>query len=194
MKAEENVKWGTLVALDPTKPSGLKWLVARLMGIGDAETVIGSQAGSLNATNGYYTIGHCGTRYHCHRVVWYMNNGPIPIGFVVDHKDGNPENNTLSNLRVLSTKDNARNRKMQADNTSGFTGVYLNNKTYKGTTIRYWMASWIDACGAQRTKCFRVDIYGEEAAKQKAVEYRGKKIKELIACGLDYTERHGTNG
>lgn len=149
MKSEEGVEWDALVALEPAQPSGLRWTVARLMGRGNAETVVGSQAGSLCATNGYYTIGHGGTRYHCHRVVWYLNNGAIPNGFVVDHKDGNPENNDISNLRVLSAEDNARNRKMQLDNTSGFTGVYLNNKSYRGVTIRYWMASWIDACGVQ---------------------------------------------
>lgn len=194
MKSEADVDWSAIIALDPSKDSGLKWTVSRLMGQGDTETVVGSQAGSLNVTNGYYTIGHCGSRYFCHRVVWFMHYGRIPDEQVVDHKDGNTMNNAISNLQVLSKPDNARNRKMQADNTSGITGVYLNNKKYRGQVFRYWMASWIDVEGVQRTKCFRVDLHGEDVAKQLAAHYRKEKIEELRRCGLGYTERHGTNG
>ena len=47
-----------------------------------------------------------------HRIVWESFNGPIPDDMDVDHIDGNPQNNALSNLRLLSHQDNLKARKM----------------------------------------------------------------------------------
>ena len=38
-----------------------------------------------------------------HRVVWVENNGPIPDGFEVHHKDGCWYNNDISNLELVET-------------------------------------------------------------------------------------------
>jgi hypothetical protein len=40
------------------------------------------------------------TRY-LHRDIWEKYNGPIPDGFVIHHRDGNPLNNTLENLECV---------------------------------------------------------------------------------------------
>ena len=45
-----------------------------------------------------------------HRGVWEAFNGEIPEGMDVDHIDNNPANNALSNLQVLSRKDNLKKR------------------------------------------------------------------------------------
>lgn len=37
-----------------------------------------------------------------HRVVWEEKNGVIPKGYQLHHKDGNKENNRISNLECLS--------------------------------------------------------------------------------------------
>ena len=42
----------------------------------------------------------------------------------VDHRDGNPTNNTLVNLRWASRSENIRNSQLSAGNTSGVKGVY----------------------------------------------------------------------
>lgn len=44
-----------------------------------------------------------------HRVVWYYFNGEIPDNMEIDHIDGNKQNNSLSNLRCVSSKENMRN-------------------------------------------------------------------------------------
>lgn len=49
-----------------------------------------------------------------HRFVWEYFFGEIPQGLEVDHKDGNKTNNKLTNLQLLTPKDNTRkaNRKL----------------------------------------------------------------------------------
>jgi hypothetical protein len=188
---ESQVDWLSLIELNPLHTSGLAWTVARLLGDGDKETIVGSEAGAFCTTNRYYKIGHLGERFQCHRVVWYLNNGDIPSGMVVDHIDGNTSNNKIDNLRIVSTSVNSRNRNMQADNTSGKTGVYLNVKSWKQSKIPYWMASWTDIDGTQRTKCFRISEHGDAEAFRLAAEYRDKVIQEMVKLGMDYSDRHG---
>ena len=43
---------------------------------------------------------------YIHRLVWEAYKGPIPKEMTVDHIDGNPGNNHLDNLRLLTQKDN----------------------------------------------------------------------------------------
>lgn len=190
-KNEASVEWGSVLGLFEASPTGLIWTVRRLLGDGNRTTVIGSPAGALNSETGYYLVGHKGKRYACHRVVWYLNSGAIPDGMIVDHKDGNPLNNSMANLELKTPMDNARNKKMQENNTSGVTGVYLNKKVYKGVEKPYWMASWVDEGLVQRTKCFGIEQYGDEEAKRLASEHRGLAIDNLRDKGFLYTDRHG---
>jgi hypothetical protein len=47
------------------------------------------------------------TRQHrVHRFVWEYFNGPIPPDKVIDHIDGDKTNNALSNLRLVTNKQN----------------------------------------------------------------------------------------
>lgn len=58
-----------------------------------------------------------------HRVIWEMARGRIEDGMVIDHKDMNPWNNSLGNLRVATYSENARNCGARKRNTSGHKGV-----------------------------------------------------------------------
>lgn len=57
-----------------------------------------------------------GIRKTCfiHRLVWEAFNGPIPAGYQIDHKDNNPENNSLDNLQCITPSEN--NKKKYIDN------------------------------------------------------------------------------
>ena len=44
-----------------------------------------------------------------HRVVWEVFNGEIPPGMEIDHVDTCPSNNDLSNLRLVTSKENSAN-------------------------------------------------------------------------------------
>lgn len=47
----------------------------------------------------------------------------------VDHIDGNPRNNTWSNLRLASAQQNARNKKRKYGSASGIKGVKFDSRS-----------------------------------------------------------------
>ncbi len=51
--------------------------------------------------------GSCATWY-AHRLVWEVVNGPVPKSMEVDHLDGNPSNNRLENLQLVTGAENRR--------------------------------------------------------------------------------------
>jgi len=64
------------------------------------------------AANGYYrveTMIRCHrVRVSSHRVVFRHFHGPIPHGYVVDHKDGDRGNNHPDNLEAVCQAENTR--------------------------------------------------------------------------------------
>ncbi len=50
-----------------------------------------------------------------HRFIWESINGPIPGKLEIDHINGNPLDNRIENLRLVTTRRNQHNRKDQRD-------------------------------------------------------------------------------
>jgi len=65
---------------------------------------------------------------YAHRIIWTMVMGEIPDGMQIDHIDGDGTNNRLANLRLVTDSENKRNQRKMKNNTSGFTGVYLDKR------------------------------------------------------------------
>lgn len=61
---------------------------------------------------------------YAHRIVWEMHNGPIPKGMMIDHINGNPFDNRLSNLRLANYCQNIHNSSISKRNNSGIKGVH----------------------------------------------------------------------
>lgn len=69
--------------------------------------------------------------YLAHRIIWEMVNGPIPSGMVVDHKDCNPFNNKIDNLRLATKAQNSHNSQLKISNKTGVKGVSIHSVTGK---------------------------------------------------------------
>lgn len=84
----------------------------------------GARAGVVGSSRyGAYRSVHVdGRSYMVHRVIWLMVYGVWPSD-LIDHINGNPNDNSLSNLRAATHSQNMQNAKRSKNNTSGFKGV-----------------------------------------------------------------------
>jgi hypothetical protein len=68
-------------------------------------------------------------RYQEHRLVFLMFHGITPQ--IIDHIDGNRQNNNISNLRASTHTENLRNSKRPKHNQSGYKNVGWNKQKNK---------------------------------------------------------------
>lgn len=95
--------------------------------IGYGKAKPGEIAGVLNK-QGYFRIGYKQKTYLSHRVVWLLTYGKWPEGRL-DHKDGNPKNNAIANLRVATPSQNRANTRKNPNTSSPYVGVVLHKKS-----------------------------------------------------------------
>ena len=93
---------------DPSSPSGL------------------NVHGSL-LHNGYRQVVHNKQFYKAHRIVYALHYGD-PGRALIDHKDGDKNNNRIENLRIADHAEQQRNRTKQANNKSGVKGLHYDTR------------------------------------------------------------------
>jgi hypothetical protein len=68
----------------------------------------GKQAGCPDAY-GYIQLSIDRGRYKAHRLAWLWVHGTLPADKEIDHRDGNPANNAISNLRLATRQQQVSN-------------------------------------------------------------------------------------
>ena len=107
-----------------------------------------------------------------HHVVYILAGKEIPLGYELDHIDGNRENNKVENLRVVTREINNKNRKKRSDNTSGITGV-----CWSESKQRFIVRRTVNG----------VRVSATLKTLQEALEHLERVTKE----DTNYTSRHG---
>jgi hypothetical protein len=89
----------------------------------------GYMAGTLDK-DGYISILVNGKKHQAHKLAWFYHYGTIPeMG--LDHRDVNPANNAINNLRLATGTQNQGNRHKMITNTSGAKGVCWDKRKKK---------------------------------------------------------------
>lgn len=176
MKVPDLATLEEFLEYDENSPSGLRW---------KKKSINGRQgvAGTLR-DNFYWLTGLSGRQYQNGILVLLLNGFYPKEGEVVDHLDGNPSNNLLTNLRFASRALNSRNRKLPSSNSTGVTGIYV-----QGDMM---CCSWYGLDKTMRRKYFSIKKNGYENALDMAIKFRADRLTELNKEGAGYTERHFT--
>lgn len=82
----------------------------------------GMQAGAVNPQTLHRVIMINRKHYFAHHLAWLYMTGEWPIG-LVDHADGQRDNNAWKNLRRATVSQNIANSKKRSDNSTGYKGV-----------------------------------------------------------------------
>lgn len=91
----------------------------------------------------YCRVDHKDTSYAYHVIVWVLQNGDIPKGLVIDHIDGNPLNNNLSNLRAVTQRENSQNKQVHREGKLYGCGYDSRRSLWRARTMINGKLVWI---------------------------------------------------
>lgn len=122
--------------------------------------------GRINAGQEAGTLGQIGRmyvqvdkkKYLVHRVVWFLHHGSCPE--FLDHIDGNPLNNKIENLRPATKQQNAMNRKIRKDNSTGLKGIYPKGTRFASSICLNGKSKYL---GVFETKELAAEAYSKAA-------------------------------
>lgn len=190
-----SVNWKDIVEVSEESITGLRWKVFGLSRR-QKQTHAGNLHSYPNGKPKEISLGYKTKRYKVHRIIWVLFHGSIDENKVVDHIDGNPWNNSITNLRVVSQATNCRNSAICSHNKTKINGVSICSKLRpNGKKDVYAVAAWYDfhyTPEKYQRKHFRVDQFETElAAIQHAKKFLDLQIEKQKEYGIEFTDRHG---
>jgi hypothetical protein len=133
---------------------------------------VGEEAGCVD--NGYIRIVFNGNQFYAHKLAWlyvYNELPKFPVS-VIDHIDGNKENNKITNLRKVTHQENILNQKIRKNNTSGIKGVSWHCKR------KSWVVRLMINGISKHLGCFKDLQLAELAAIEGRKKYHGKFARD----------------
>ena len=116
-----------------------------------------------------YIYVRCNKKQHyAHRLAWLYMYGYWPK--IVDHINGNTEDNRICNLREATLSQNQHNSTIPKNNTSGVKGIYFNKESQK------WMARVY-----LNNKCIYLGIFQNIEDAQKTIVNARKQYHGIFA-------------
>lgn len=110
------------------------------------------------AIDGQYCAGH--------RIAWALHYGVLPDpSMEIDHIDGNPSNNRIANLRLVSQTENLRNKKQYKNCKHGYPGIIHSNDRKKCWRAQIGINGTIIKVGSFR--CKTAAIFARKQAEMK---------------------------
>lgn len=77
-----------------------------------------------NKKTGYLWVSVGSEKYAGHRIAWKIyHKSDVPNFMEIDHINGDPSDNRISNLRLVNPNDNMMNKRKYSSNSSGIVGV-----------------------------------------------------------------------
>lgn len=117
---------------------------------------------------GYLYLQVDGKQEAFHRYIWeQFHETSLNSHQQIDHKDRNPGNNSIDNLRLVTNQQNSQNRRCRKDNKSGIKGVAMtqNNKFKSFITVngvREHLGVFETACQAKEARLQRIFELNQE--------------------------------
>jgi hypothetical protein len=97
-----------------------------------------------------------------HRIAWLLAHGVDPAPSEIDHIDGDPLNNRISNLRLATRQQQTFNRRARTVSATGSKGVTVNHKGY---AARITIGGKVHSLGTFPTIDQATDAYREAAER-----------------------------
>lgn len=118
-------------------------------------------------SRGYLRLHHNGRVLQGHRVAWALYHGEPPDpSFEIDHINGNPSDNRISNLRLVTQLENLRNKNKYKNCKHGYSGIICEKNR-----VKCWRAQIGVNGGIEKLGSFRCKTAAIVARKQGEVKY-----------------------
>lgn len=118
----------------------------------------GRPVGTPSGHGGHLSVKHRGIQLKAHRMAWAIFHGSIDASMQIDHINGDPVDNRIANLRLVTNKENHKNKVLTCRNKTGIHGVEARGNKFRVTIQNVHIGYFIDffeACCARKVEELR---------------------------------------